>query len=43
MLRHGLEQKPNECCGLLGADYGNSVLVLNLGWFPYEHHKSYED
>jgi proteasome lid subunit RPN8/RPN11 len=28
MLRHGLEQKPNECCGFLGADAGRFVKLL---------------
>jgi proteasome lid subunit RPN8/RPN11 len=28
MLRHGLEQKPNECCGFLGADANRFVKLL---------------
>jgi proteasome lid subunit RPN8/RPN11 len=28
MLRHGLEQKPNECCGFLGADGSRFVKLM---------------
>lgn len=28
MLRHGLQEKPNECCGFLGADRDRFVKIM---------------